>query len=156
MVKEKLLCHAIIGKAGGKELIMRVPLSCEFITPLLEFSSDTLNFRVDKVRRTLIEKSQSQNETRTETRTMMNKESCSLTLKRTSDQAQLCSFHCYKKFLVTDRKGKVMFSQCLSGLNWSHGYWSLLILVMARSVRILLECFLVLVTVVVSLNVKES
>ena len=84
-MKEKLLCHAIIGKAGGKELIMRVPLSCEFITPLLEFSSDTLNFRVDKVCKTLIEKSQSQIETRTETRTMMNKESCSLTLTRTSD-----------------------------------------------------------------------
>ncbi len=50
MVKEKLCCHAIIGRAGGKELIMRVALSCEFIKPLLEFSSDQLQFRVDKVR----------------------------------------------------------------------------------------------------------
>ena len=49
-MKERLLCHAIIGKTGGKELIMRVALSCEFITPLLDFSSDTINFRVDKVR----------------------------------------------------------------------------------------------------------
>ena len=66
VVKEKLLCHAIIGKAGGKELIMRVPLSCEFITPLLEFSSDKLNFRVDKVRKILMEISHSQIETMTD------------------------------------------------------------------------------------------
>ena len=49
VVKERLLCHAIIGRAGGKELIMRVPVSCEFITPLLQFSADTVSFRVDKV-----------------------------------------------------------------------------------------------------------
>lgn len=49
VVKERLLCHAIIGRAGGKELIMRVNVNCEFISPLLEFSSDLVFFRVDKV-----------------------------------------------------------------------------------------------------------
>ena len=44
-----MLCHAIIGRAGGKELIMKSAVSCEFITPVLEFSADNVFFRVDKV-----------------------------------------------------------------------------------------------------------
>ena len=44
-----MLCYAIIGRAGGKELIMKVNVNCEFICPLLEFSSDNVFFRVDKV-----------------------------------------------------------------------------------------------------------
>ena len=50
VVKEKMLCHAIIGRAGGKELIMKVNVNCEFISPLLEFSTEDIFFRVDKVR----------------------------------------------------------------------------------------------------------
>ena len=49
VVKERMLCHAIIGRAGGKELIMKVAVNCEFIAPLLEFSMDNVFFRVDKV-----------------------------------------------------------------------------------------------------------
>ncbi|XP_071173399.1 hydrocephalus-inducing protein homolog isoform X10 [Mytilus edulis] len=47
-IKERLLCHAIIGRQGGKELIMRVDLSADFISPLLEFSTKSVYFRVDK------------------------------------------------------------------------------------------------------------
>ena len=48
-VKEKLLCHAIIGRQGGKELIMKIDVSSDFISPLLEFSTKSVFFRVDKV-----------------------------------------------------------------------------------------------------------
>ena len=48
IVKERMLCHAIIGRSGGKELIMKVQINCEFITPLLEVDSNHLDFRVDK------------------------------------------------------------------------------------------------------------
>ncbi|XP_064641495.1 hydrocephalus-inducing protein-like isoform X2 [Lineus longissimus] len=46
-VKERLLCHAIIGRAGGKELIKKVDVKVEFIAPLLEFSDKYVFFRVD-------------------------------------------------------------------------------------------------------------
>lgn len=48
IVKERLLCHSIIGRQGGKQLIMKVDLHAEFITPLLSFSADSIFFRVDK------------------------------------------------------------------------------------------------------------
>ena len=54
VVKETLLCHAIIGRAGGKELIMKVAITCEFIAPLMQFSSDRLEFCVEKVRLVII------------------------------------------------------------------------------------------------------
>ncbi|XP_053402100.1 hydrocephalus-inducing protein homolog isoform X11 [Mercenaria mercenaria] len=47
-VKERLLCHAIIGRQGGKELIMKIDVSSDFISPLLEFSTKSVYFRVDK------------------------------------------------------------------------------------------------------------
>lgn len=50
VVRERMLCHAIIGRAGGKELVMKVQINCEFINPLLEFSTDQVFFRIDKVR----------------------------------------------------------------------------------------------------------
>lgn len=49
IVKETLLCHAIIGRSGGKELIKTVKVICEFINPLVEFSTDTVSFSVSKV-----------------------------------------------------------------------------------------------------------
>jgi len=49
LVKERLLCHAIIGRQGGKELIMRVDVAADFISPLLEFSTKAVYFRFDKV-----------------------------------------------------------------------------------------------------------
>ncbi|CAD5117498.1 DgyrCDS6267 [Dimorphilus gyrociliatus] len=47
-IKEKLLCHAIIGKRGGKELILKSNIICEFIAPLVKFSTDRIEFRIDK------------------------------------------------------------------------------------------------------------
>ncbi|XP_046359897.2 hydrocephalus-inducing protein homolog isoform X3 [Haliotis rufescens] len=47
-VSERLLCHAIIGRQGGKELVMRVDVSTDFISPLLDFSTKSVFFRVDK------------------------------------------------------------------------------------------------------------
>ncbi|XP_074644164.1 hydrocephalus-inducing protein homolog [Tubulanus polymorphus] len=47
-VKERMICHAIIGRSGGKELIKKVDIKVDFITPLLEFSSKQLFFRIDK------------------------------------------------------------------------------------------------------------
>lgn len=49
MVKERLLCHAIIGKQSGKELILKVDVICEFIAPILEISSREITFQVEKV-----------------------------------------------------------------------------------------------------------
>ena len=52
-VQERLLCHAIIGRQGGKELIMKIDVASDFISPLLEFSTKSVYFRVDKVRQLL-------------------------------------------------------------------------------------------------------
>ena len=49
-VSERLLCHAIIGRAGGKELINKVQVHCDFIAPLLEFNKELVAFAVHKVR----------------------------------------------------------------------------------------------------------
>ncbi|XP_061325296.1 hydrocephalus-inducing protein-like [Pezoporus flaviventris] len=48
VVKEKLLCHAIVGKEGVKNLIMQVDVTCEFIAPALQISSREIPFRVEK------------------------------------------------------------------------------------------------------------
>jgi len=48
-VKERLLCHAIIGRAGGKELVKKVKIVCDFINPLLQFSTQSICFTVRKV-----------------------------------------------------------------------------------------------------------
>ncbi|XP_025031084.1 hydrocephalus-inducing protein-like [Python bivittatus] len=49
LVKERLLCHAIIGKQSGKECILKVDVTCEFIAPILQISSRAVTFRVEKV-----------------------------------------------------------------------------------------------------------
>ena len=48
-MKEKLLCHAIIGRSGGKELVKKVKVVCEFINPLLQLSTQSICFNVCKV-----------------------------------------------------------------------------------------------------------
>ena len=48
-VQEKIVCHAIIGRAGGKIPIIGVDIKAEFIEPLLNFSTKCAFFRVDKV-----------------------------------------------------------------------------------------------------------
>lgn len=44
-----MFCHAIIGTSTGKERIMRVDITAEFISPLLSFSQREINFCVMKV-----------------------------------------------------------------------------------------------------------
>ena len=48
-VKERMICHAIIGSSTGKEKIMKVDVMADFIDPLLEFSQREVNFCVMKV-----------------------------------------------------------------------------------------------------------
>uniref|UniRef100_A0A2C9L842 Uncharacterized protein n=1 Tax=Biomphalaria glabrata TaxID=6526 RepID=A0A2C9L842_BIOGL len=50
LVSETVVCHAIIGRAGGKIPIIGVNVKAEFIEPLLKFSTKCAFFRVDKVR----------------------------------------------------------------------------------------------------------
>lgn len=49
-----MFCHAIIGTSTGKERIMKVDVSAEFISPLLSFSQREVNFCVMKVRKTKV------------------------------------------------------------------------------------------------------
>ena len=49
-MKERLLCHAIIGRTGGKELVKRVKVVCDFINPLLQFSNQSVCFTVCTVK----------------------------------------------------------------------------------------------------------
>ncbi|XP_035381538.1 hydrocephalus-inducing protein homolog [Electrophorus electricus] len=49
VVRERLVCHAIVGHQSGKERIMTVDVTCRFISPVLEISSQQLNFYVEKV-----------------------------------------------------------------------------------------------------------
>lgn len=44
-----MICHAIIGSSTGKEKIMKVDITADFINPLLEFSEREVNFCVMKV-----------------------------------------------------------------------------------------------------------
>ncbi|MGH0142284.1 UNVERIFIED_CONTAM: hypothetical protein FKN15_002866 [Acipenser sinensis] len=48
VVKETLICQAIIGKQSGKERIMKVDVTCEFIAPVLDISNKQLSFYVEK------------------------------------------------------------------------------------------------------------
>ena len=48
-VTETLVCHAIIGKNPMKEKIMETTISAHFISPVLQFSRETLHFGVVQV-----------------------------------------------------------------------------------------------------------
>ncbi|CAM9152901.1 unnamed protein product [Bubo scandiacus] len=48
VVKERLLCHAVVGSKAGKAPIMQVDVTCEFIAPVLQMSSREITFRVEK------------------------------------------------------------------------------------------------------------
>uniref|UniRef100_A0A1X7TBB6 MSP domain-containing protein n=1 Tax=Amphimedon queenslandica TaxID=400682 RepID=A0A1X7TBB6_AMPQE len=55
-VKERLLCHAIIGRNPHKERIMTVDIVCLFIAPLLEFSTKEVTFRMEQEPDSLLER----------------------------------------------------------------------------------------------------
>ncbi|CAM9161005.1 unnamed protein product [Bubo scandiacus] len=48
VVKERLLCHTVVGSKAGKAPIMQVDVTCEFIAPVLQMSSREITFRVEK------------------------------------------------------------------------------------------------------------
>ncbi|KAM8946018.1 LOW QUALITY PROTEIN: hydrocephalus-inducing protein homolog [Pelodytes ibericus] len=48
VVKERLLGQAIIGKQSGKEKVMTVDVTCEFVAPVLQISTRKLHFYVEK------------------------------------------------------------------------------------------------------------
>ncbi|XP_059684686.1 hydrocephalus-inducing protein homolog [Gavia stellata] len=48
VVKERLLCHAMVGSKAGKAQIMQVDVTCEFVAPILQISSREITFRVEK------------------------------------------------------------------------------------------------------------
>uniref|UniRef100_A0A8C3KHX2 HYDIN axonemal central pair apparatus protein n=1 Tax=Calidris pygmaea TaxID=425635 RepID=A0A8C3KHX2_9CHAR len=48
VVKERLLCHAMVGSKAGKTQIMQVDVTCEFVAPVLQMSSREIAFRVEK------------------------------------------------------------------------------------------------------------
>lgn len=48
-VHETLICHAIIGKNPMKEKIMEIAILAQFISPLLQFSRETLHFGLVQV-----------------------------------------------------------------------------------------------------------
>ncbi|XP_026722885.1 hydrocephalus-inducing protein homolog, partial [Athene cunicularia] len=48
VVKERLLCHAVVGSKAEKAPIMEVDVTCEFIAPVLQMSSREITFWVEK------------------------------------------------------------------------------------------------------------
>ena len=50
LVDEILTCQSIIGKTSGKDRIMKFKIRCEFIAPLVSFSTKKLLFRCEHVR----------------------------------------------------------------------------------------------------------
>uniref|UniRef100_A0A3Q4HS25 Hydin adenylate kinase-like domain-containing protein n=1 Tax=Neolamprologus brichardi TaxID=32507 RepID=A0A3Q4HS25_NEOBR len=49
VVRERLVCYAIVGQQGYQEKIMSVDITCRFVAPLLSISSKQLNFYIKKV-----------------------------------------------------------------------------------------------------------
>ncbi|CAI5655386.1 unnamed protein product [Oreochromis niloticus] len=50
VVRERLVCYAIVGQQGYQEKIMSVDITCRFVAPLLSISSKQLNFYIKKVK----------------------------------------------------------------------------------------------------------
>ncbi|XP_047678536.1 hydrocephalus-inducing protein-like isoform X5 [Tachysurus fulvidraco] len=49
VTRERMICHAFVGNQNGKERIMTVDITCQFIAPILNISPQQLNFCVKKV-----------------------------------------------------------------------------------------------------------
>ncbi|XP_041651130.1 hydrocephalus-inducing protein homolog [Cheilinus undulatus] len=49
VVRERLVCHGIVGNQGCNQHIMTVDVTCRFVAPVLSFSSKKLNFYMEKV-----------------------------------------------------------------------------------------------------------
>ncbi|XP_070307131.1 hydrocephalus-inducing protein homolog isoform X1 [Odocoileus virginianus] len=55
VVKEKLVCHTIIGMQKGKSLVMTVNIICEFVAPFIQLSTKQLIYRLEKKPNTILE-----------------------------------------------------------------------------------------------------
>ncbi|XP_036202709.1 hydrocephalus-inducing protein homolog [Myotis myotis] len=55
MVREKLVCHAIIGAQRERSLVMTVDVMCEFIAPLIQLSTKKLVYRLEKKPQTVLQ-----------------------------------------------------------------------------------------------------
>ncbi|KAB0347974.1 hypothetical protein FD754_012831 [Muntiacus muntjak] len=55
VVKEKLVCHTIIGTQKGKSLVMTVNIICEFVAPFIQLSTKQLVYRLEKKPNTILE-----------------------------------------------------------------------------------------------------
>ncbi|XP_077612463.1 hydrocephalus-inducing protein homolog [Crocuta crocuta] len=55
IVKEKLVCHAIIGAQKGRSVLMTVNIICEFIAPLIQLSTKQLIYCLEKKPNTVLE-----------------------------------------------------------------------------------------------------
>ncbi|XP_032469168.1 hydrocephalus-inducing protein homolog [Phocoena sinus] len=55
IVKEKLVCHAIIGTQKEKSLVMTVNIICEFVAPFIQLSTKQLVYRLEKKPDTILE-----------------------------------------------------------------------------------------------------
>lgn len=49
VVRERLVCYAILGRHGRHEPIMTVDVTCRFVDPVLSISTEQLNFYIEKV-----------------------------------------------------------------------------------------------------------
>ena len=49
LVDELVYCHSIIGRTTGKDRVMKFRIKCEFIAPLVSFSTRDLLFRCEHV-----------------------------------------------------------------------------------------------------------
>ena len=49
VVKERLLCHTVVGSKAGKAQIMQMDVTCEFVDPVLQVSTREIAFQVEKV-----------------------------------------------------------------------------------------------------------
>ncbi len=52
VVTEKLVCHAVVGRQYVRECIMTADVTCQFVSPAVDISSQQINFYVEKVRKT--------------------------------------------------------------------------------------------------------
>nr|XP_023493063.1 hydrocephalus-inducing protein homolog isoform X2 [Equus caballus] len=55
IVKEKLVCHAIIGAQRERSLLMAVNIICEFVSPLIQLSTKQLLYRLEKKPNTVLQ-----------------------------------------------------------------------------------------------------
>jgi hypothetical protein len=49
VVEEKFVCQSIIGRTSGKDQIMKFKVKCEFIAPIVSFSTKEVVFRCEHV-----------------------------------------------------------------------------------------------------------